>query len=157
MPVTDSTAPFSIRNCRPEEATALLALWRAAGTSPSITDTVADVHRAITRADAVLVAEADRQIVGSLIAAFDGWRGNMYRLAVHPDYRRCGIARTLVGEAEQRLAHLGAKRITALVEEKYPWATAFWSKIGYDVEPGIRRYYRNLTPPIAETETPETA
>ena len=45
----------------------------------------------------------------------------MYRIAVHPDYRRRGIGRTLVKEGERCLAEQGVKRITALVEEKYPW------------------------------------
>ena len=138
------TDTFLIRECRPEEAEALLALWQAAGTSPSITDTIADVRRVIESTAFVLVAEADQRIIASLIATFDGWRGNMYRIAVHPDYRRCGIGRALVEEGEKCLAKQGVKRITALVEEKYPWATAFWSSVGYEIEPGILRFFRNL-------------
>ena len=147
MDVSDNTNthpdPFFIRECRPEEAEALLALWQVAGTSPSVTDTITDIQRAIESSASVLVAEVDRHIVGSLIATFDGWRGNMYRIAVHPDHRRLGIGRALVKEGEKCLAKLGVKRITALVEEKYPWATAFWSDVGYEVEPGIVRFFRN--------------
>ena len=134
---------FFIRECRPEEAEALLALWSAAETSPSVTDTITDVQNAIESIASVLVAEADAHIVGSLIATFDGWRGNMYRIAVHPDYQRRGIGRALVREGEKCLAKQGVKRITALVEGKYPWATAFWSSVGYEIEPGIIRFYRN--------------
>ena len=141
--VNTLTDPFLIRECHPEEAEALLALWQAAGTSPSITDTITDVRGVIESHASVLVAEVNERIVGSLIATFDGWRGNMYRIAVHPDYRRRGIGRALVTEGERRLAKLGAKRITALVEEKYPWATAFWLDVGYEIEPGIVRFFRN--------------
>ena len=143
MDLPDSTDAFFIRECRPEEAEALLALWQAAGTSPSITDTIVDIQGVIESFASVLVAEADRRIVGSLIATFDGWRGNMYRIAVHPDYRRRGIGRALVKEGESRLVRQGVKRITALVEEKYPWATAFWSDVGYEIEPGIVRFFHN--------------
>ena len=147
MDVSDNintlTDPFFIRECQPEEAEALLRLWQAAGTSPSVTDTITDIRGAIESSASVLVAEADRHIVGSLIATFDGWRGNMYRIAVHRDYRRRGIGRALVKEGEKRLAKLGAKRITALVEEKYPGAVAFWSDVGYEIEPGIVRFFRN--------------
>ena len=143
MDSSEKTNTFFIRECLPEEAEALLALWQAAGTSPSITDTIADVRRVIESTAFVLVAEADQRIVASLIAAFDGWRGNMYRIAVHPDYRRYGIGRALVEEGEKCLTKQGAKRITALVEEKYPWATAFWSSVGYEIEPGILRFFRN--------------
>ena len=143
MNLSDKRDTFSIRECRQEEAEALLTLWQVAGTSPSITDTIVDIRGAIESTAFVLVAEADRRIVGSLIATFDGWRGNMYRIAVHPDYRRCGIGRALVEQGERCLTKQGAKRITALVEEKYPWAAAFWSNIGYEIEPGIIRFFRN--------------
>ena len=143
MNPSDKTDPFLIRACCPEEAEALLTLWQAAGTSPSVTDTIADIRVAIESSAAVLVAEADHRIVGSLIAAFDGWRGNMYRIAVHPDYRRRGIGQALVREGERYLAERGVKRITALVEEKYPWAVTFWSAVGYQIEPGIVRFFRN--------------
>ncbi len=144
MDLSNRTDIFSIRECLAEEAEALLALWQASGTSPSITDTIADIQRTIESHALVLVAEANQCIVGSLIATFDGWRGNMYRIAVHPDYRRRGIGRALVEEGEKGLTKQGAKRITALVEEKYPWATAFWSNVGYEIEPGIVRFFRNL-------------
>ena len=143
MDLSDKTDTFSIRECRSEEAKALLALWQAAGTSPSVTDTITDIRGAIESSASVLVTEADQRIVGSLIATFDGWRGNMYRVAVHPDYRRRGIGRALVREGERCLAKQGVKRITALVEEKYPWAIAFWSAVGYEIEPGIIRFFRN--------------
>ena len=143
MNLSDKRDTFLIREGRPEEAEALLTLWKAAGTSPSITDTIADIRGTIESTAFVLVAEVDRCIVGSLIATFDGWRGNMYRIAVHPDYRRRGIGRALVEEGERCLTKQGAKRITALVEEKYPWAPAFWSNIGYEIEPGIIRFFRN--------------
>lgn len=139
----DPSDPFLIRECRLEEAEALLALWHAAGTSPSVTDTITDIRHAIESSASVLVAEVDQRIVGSLITAFDGWRGNMYRIAVHPDYRRRGIGRALVKESEKWLVKQGAKRITALVEEKYPWAVGFWSSVGYEIEPGILRFFRN--------------
>ena len=143
MNLSNRADTFFIRECRPEEAEVLLALWRAAETSPSVTDTITDVRGAIESSASVLVAEVDRRIVGSLIATFDGWRGNMYRIAVHPDCRRRGIGRALVREGEEFLAKQGVKRITALVEEKYSWATAFWSSVGYEIEPGIIRFYRN--------------
>ena len=141
-PVTRQDA-FFIRECRPEEAEALLALWQTAETAHSVTDTIADIQCAIENATSVLVAEVEQRIVGSLIATFDGWRGHMHRITVHPDYRRLGIGRALVAEGEKCLAKRGVKRITALVEQKHPWATAFWANVGYEIEPGIVRFFRN--------------
>jgi ribosomal protein S18 acetylase RimI-like enzyme len=136
---------FTIRDCRPTETEAVLALWRQAGATVSPTDTVEDLHRAITASPAVvLIAEAEGQIIGSVIGSFDGWRGNIYRLAVHPDFRRYGIARALVREVEQRLVRQGAGRITAWVEKEHPWAMGFWKAVGYEIDARMVRFINDL-------------
>src|SRR5206468_12260194 len=129
---------LSIRGCRLEDIQGVLELWRQADATPGVTDTAGDLRRAVADSPAhVLVAEVGGRIVGSIIGTFDGWRGNIYRLAVHPGYRRRGVARALVAEVEKRLAMQGAKRITALVEKKYPWATGFWNAVGYPADDRI--------------------
>ena len=136
---------LSIRDCRQEEAEAVLELWRQADATPSATDSVEEIRRAIANRPAcVLVAEIDGQIVGSIIGSFDGWRGNIYRLAVHPQYRRRGFARALVAEVENRLRQQGAKRMTALVEKDHSWATAFWESVGYGLDQRMVRHAKNL-------------
>ena len=42
-----------------------------------------------------MVAESDQQIVGTVIAGWDGWRGSIYRLVVAPSHRRAGLGRRL--------------------------------------------------------------
>ena len=135
---------WGLRDAQPEEAEAVLALWRRAGVTPGATDTVADLRRVIAHPTAsVVVAEAAGQLVGTIIAAFDGWRGSLYRLVVHPAFRRRGCGRALVAAAEQRLVDWGARRLTALVERDRPWATAFWATAGYTSEPGMLRHVRH--------------
>ncbi len=94
-----------IRACRPADVGAVLELWHQAGATPSITDTADDLRRTVDGGH-VLVAEVEGQIVGSIIGTFDGWRGNIYRLAVLPAYRRRGVARALVAEVEKRLTSI---------------------------------------------------
>lgn len=134
-----------IRKCSLEEVTAILALWREAEATGSITDTVEDLSRTIADSPAmVLVAEIEGQLIGSVIGSFDGWRGNIYRLAVHPDYRRQGIAHALVVEVEQHLARQGAKLISAWVEREHPWALGFWQAMEYEVDTRMIRFIHKL-------------
>ena len=138
-------ASVSVRDCRQEEVESVLELWRQAEATPSVTDNADDLRRAVADGPAnVLVAEVEGQIVGSIIGTFDGWRGNIYRMAVHPNYRRRGFARALVAEVEKRLARQGAKRITALVERDHPWATGFWQAVGYGLDNRMIRHVRSL-------------
>jgi ribosomal protein S18 acetylase RimI-like enzyme len=145
MMTEKGTGSLSIRVCRLEDIEGVLELWRQADATPGVTDTADDLGRAVADSPAhVLVAEVGGRIVGSIIGTFDGWRGNIYRLAVHADYRRRGVARALVAEVEERLTRQGAKRITALVEKDHPWAMPFWEAVGYRVDERIVRRVRNL-------------
>ena len=124
---------------------ALLALWASADAIPSATDDVEGVRLAV-EAGIVLVAEERDVVVGSVIAGFDGWRGNLYRLAVRPAHRRGRVATRLVEAAEQRLRDAGCRRITALVVEEEAHATAFWRSVGYSIDERIVRYVKTTAP-----------
>jgi ribosomal protein S18 acetylase RimI-like enzyme len=108
-------------------------------------DRLDDIRRLLSRdADSLIVAEADGAIVGALIAASDGWRGNMYRLAVHAERRRAGIGLALVRGGEQHLRRRGTSRVTALVAHEDDVAVSFWQAAGYPQDGEIARHVRNL-------------
>jgi ribosomal protein S18 acetylase RimI-like enzyme len=121
----------------------VLALWKAAESLPSVTDTEDALNCLLRRdPDSFLLAEADREIIGSLIVAWDGWRGSFYRLAVDPRWRRKGIATALIGAGEKRLRGLGAIRLTAIVVNEERAAMDLWSAVGYERQAGVSRFVR---------------
>jgi ribosomal protein S18 acetylase RimI-like enzyme len=93
---------------------------------------------------ALLVADRDGEIVGALIAAWDGWRGNMYRLAIRKDLRRAGVGIELTRAGEDYLRSRGARRVTALVAFDDEVAGGFWDAAGYPRDEEIGRRVRNL-------------
>jgi ribosomal protein S18 acetylase RimI-like enzyme len=137
---------LNIRSCRDGDVQAVLELWRLARSGHASTvDRLEDVERLLEGSPArLLVAEADGRPVGAVIAAWDGWRGNIYRLAVHPGHRRRGIGAALTRAAEDYLLSCGVRRITALVAFDDEAAGAFWDSAGYPQDAEIGRRVRNI-------------
>ena len=135
----------AIRPAGADDLAGVLALWTATRSPHASTPDSEEALRRLLadRPGALLVAEADGMVLGTLIAASDGWRGNMYRLAVAPGHRRAGIAGRLVQEGERRLREAGTARITALVAHDDEAATAFWASAGYAADGEIGRFVRD--------------
>ena len=77
----------------------MLALWDRCRSSHAVTpDSPERVAQLVADdPEALLLAELDGELVGTVIGAWDGWRGNFYRLAVLPEHRRRGIGRSSFG------------------------------------------------------------
>jgi ribosomal protein S18 acetylase RimI-like enzyme len=139
-----------IRRVRDSELEAVLQMWQVVGVSPPGASDSMEGLMSLARepAASLLVATIDDQIVGSVIGGWDGWRGNIYRLAVTPAHRRRGIARRLVAEITRDLFAKGATRLSALVEHEHRWAIDFWdsmSDLGYERDPKFARYIMDRT------------
>jgi ribosomal protein S18 acetylase RimI-like enzyme len=141
-----SGAEVIVRPCLQSDALAVLDAWGVARTEHAVTtDRLEDVERLLNETPgSLLVAESGGEIVGTLIAAWDGWRGNLYRLAVLAEHRRKGIALKLVRAGEQHLREIGARRVTALVAYEDPVAEEFWNALGYPLDLDIGRRVRNI-------------
>jgi ribosomal protein S18 acetylase RimI-like enzyme len=136
----------TVRRCGLGDIDAVLHLWSLARSQHASTpDRREDIEGLVLGGTAaVLVAEADEGVVGVIIAGWDGWRGNMYRLAVHPDYRRRGIGLRLTRAAERYFRDQGVGRVTALVAFDDEDAGSFWDAAGYPKDREIGRRVRNI-------------
>jgi ribosomal protein S18 acetylase RimI-like enzyme len=149
--ISDAESP-RVRPAGAGDLAAVLALWREAEAVPGATDDP-DALALLLRRDpgALLVAELEDRLVGCLIAAFDGWRGNMYRLAVHPTCRGRAVGARLVAAGEARLRSVGARRISALVVSDDSHAVDFWLRAGYEHDRRLGRFVKNLPAPPMES------
>src|ERR1700722_2589808 len=133
-------AQADLRPATPDDVAPVLAFWLRAA-EPTSTDS-AEALAGLLRHDpgALIVAEADGRIVGSVIAGWDGWRGAIYRLAVAPEHRRRGLGQSLLRAAEERLAALGGRRLHAIVMEANTNAVAFWDATDWEHQAGQLRF-----------------
>jgi ribosomal protein S18 acetylase RimI-like enzyme len=124
----------------------VLALWEGSRSSSAVTtDTPEAVEALIGQPGSVLLlAFSSDVLAGTLVAAWDGWRGNMYRLAVRPELRRLGIASALVEAGHSHLRSIGARRVTALVGRDERAAQELWRAAGYEADPVHGRYVRDI-------------
>ncbi|MEW2446776.1 GNAT family N-acetyltransferase [Streptomyces parvulus] len=135
-----------IRAAGPEDLDAVLAFWKTAAEGPSISDDREGVERLVARdPEALLLAERDGELVGTVVAGFDGWRCHLYRLAVHPERRRQGIGSALLAAAEVRFVRLGGRRGDAMVLRRNERAQHAWRTAGYAPEEQWRRWVKPLT------------
>jgi len=111
-------------------------LWATAGTGLALrpSDQREEVGKKLTRdPDLFLVAEEDGCVVGVIMGAWDGRRGWIHHLAVHPSYRRRGIATALICEVENRLRAKGCLKVNLLVARENETARLLYEQLGYTV------------------------
>jgi ribosomal protein S18 acetylase RimI-like enzyme len=130
-----------------DDVDAVMALWaRAAENEGRPADRREMVEALVARdPEALLLAvDEDGAVVGSLIAGWDGWRFHLYRLAVHPSFRRRGIGVALLDAAHARFAALGATRVDAMVLDANELGASIWAAAGYERQADWRRWVKPL-------------
>ena len=83
------------------------------------------------------VAVVAGEVVGTVMAGYDGHRGWLYSVAVSPGQRKLGAGRQLVAHAEQALTSLGCLKINLQLLQSNAATTAFYASLGYTVEPRV--------------------
>ncbi len=87
----------------PSDYEQVYQLWTSIekGVHTGRSDTPLEIQKKLARdSDLFLIAEADHQIIGSVIGGFDGRRGLIYHLAVVSAFRGRGIGSRLMDEVE---------------------------------------------------------
>lgn len=122
-----------LRTADERDLEAVLALWIESDAVPTTTDDLQSLRTLIAHnPKALIVAEDGGRVVGSVVAAWDGWRGSIYRLTVTPTHRRLGLGTRLLREAESYLKAVGAKRLQAIVVATDVMAVDFWETSTWD-------------------------
>ncbi len=147
-PMVGPPIKFFIRKLTPEDLPALLELWRSSGLphEPRGRDSLESLLREMElNPEGFIGAFHKGEMIGALIASYDGRRGWINRLAVRPGYRRTGVATALIKEAERVLAKRGARVVAALVYSGNEPSLSLFSKLGYEIRRDILYLRKSLT------------
>lgn len=80
------------------------------------------------------VAMAEASVIGTIMAGYDGHRGWLYSVAVHPSHRNRGLGAALVRHAERALTERGCLKINLQLADGNEGVTGFYESLGYAVE-----------------------
>jgi ribosomal protein S18 acetylase RimI-like enzyme len=115
------------------------ALWMAVfPNAPSHNDPADDIRSKLKiQSELFFVAMTDGKVVGTAMSGFDGHRGWVYYVAVHPEYRRRGIGSALMKEVETALREIGCPKLNLQIRANNAEVQSFYESLGYDVEDRI--------------------
>jgi ribosomal protein S18 acetylase RimI-like enzyme len=126
---------LAIRAYREGDEAAVLALWQSCGIGRPWLDLRAEIAEKLRRdRELFLVAEAQGQVVGAVMGAYDGRRGWAYHLAVAPERRRRGLGRRLMSGLEVALARCGVSKLNLQVRADNLSVLGFYERLGYQDE-----------------------
>jgi len=141
-----------IKNLTPEDYDAVLKLWELADLSsyrPLGRDSKDHMLREMKEnPDLFFGAFENGKLVGICIGTDDGRKGWLNRLAVHPDYRRRGIASRLIAVTEEALRKRGRKIICTLIEEWNTESLQLFKKMGYEIHRDILYLSKRENPEV---------
>ncbi|WP_447763302.1 GNAT family acetyltransferase [Sphingopyxis panaciterrae] len=135
---------IALRTAEATDCDAVTAIWEECDLTRPWNDPLADFQRALDHdASTIIVAETDRQIVGTVMTGFDGHRGWIYYLGVAPDRQRHGVARQLLDEACNWLRLRGCPKVELMLRESNP-AGGLYDHLGWEQQ-DVRVFARWLT------------
>jgi ribosomal protein S18 acetylase RimI-like enzyme len=124
-----------IRSFQMRDEEGVIALWQRCGLVRPRNDPGKDIRRKMQmQGEMFLVAEEAGAIVGSVMAGYEGHRGWINYLAVAPEYRRRGVGRALMGEAERLLRAVGCPKINLQVRAGNVEVLGFYRALGFAVD-----------------------
>jgi len=147
-----------IRPFRPADRATVIDLWHRCGITRPWNDPDRDIDRKLAvRDDLFLVGEGggghggghsgrdgdERDgehrdgLIATMMVGYDGHRGWVNYLAVHPDCRGQGLGRMLMCEAERRLTALGCPKLNLQVRSDNEAVLAFYRALGYEIDAAV--------------------
>ena len=135
---------LQIRPYESRDEQAVISLWTDCGLVVPWNDPRRDIQRKLrVQPETFLVAFVNAQLVATVMAGYDGHRGWINYLAVHPAHRRHGLGRRMMEEAERRLRAVGCPKINLQVRSANADAVQFYKRIGFE-EDDVRSFGKRL-------------
>lgn len=126
---------FEIRPYQSKDEAAVVELWHACDLVVPWNDPQRDIQLKLqVNPEWFLVGHLNKELIATVMVGYEGHRGWINYLAVHPENRRQGFARQLMERAERLLKDAGCPKINVQVRAKNIEVIAFYEAMGYNIE-----------------------
>lgn len=110
----------------------IIQLWQECGLIVPWNDPQRDIERKLsTQPELFLVGSINNKIITSAMVGYEGHRGWVNYLAVHPDFQRQGAGQQIMKEAERRLLNLNCPKVQVQIRTTNSGVIKFYRKLGY--------------------------
>jgi ribosomal protein S18 acetylase RimI-like enzyme len=123
---------MEIRPFQPSDGEAVVQLWKDCNLVVPWNHPHRDIRRKLAvQPELFLVGVLAGEIVASVMAGYDGHRGWLNYLAVAQHFRRQGLGRKMVAEAEARLREMGCPKINIQIRTGNTQVIEFYQRVGF--------------------------
>jgi ribosomal protein S18 acetylase RimI-like enzyme len=121
-----------IRLFQPSDDAAVVQLWKDCNLIVPWNDPLRDIRRKLqVQPELFLVGFVAGELAATVMAGYEGHRGWLNYLAVAPEFRRQGLGRKMVAEAEARLRQMGCPKINIQIRTGNTTVIEFYRRIGF--------------------------
>jgi len=132
---TNGTPLLKIRAFQCSDESAVIALWHQCDLIRPWNDPKTDIYRKLAaQPNLFLVGTANGELVATVMAGYEGHRGWINYLAVHPAHRRKGYGRQIMERAARLLRRLHCPKINLQVRATNRAVIQFYQRLGYSID-----------------------
>jgi ribosomal protein S18 acetylase RimI-like enzyme len=124
---------MQVRPFAPADTEATVQLWKTCGLTRPWNDPYKDIQRKLRVHPELFLVGTDSTgaVMASVMIGYEGHRGWINYLAVHPEHQRRGHASRLMAMAEQLLTERGCPKLNLQVRSDNEAVIAFYASLGY--------------------------
>jgi len=128
--VTESS--LLIRPFQTEDEDALVALWKMCELTVPWNNPHKDIARKLqVQPELFLVGILDNSLIATVMGGYEGHRGWINYLAVHPDFRENGYGQEIMNSVETKIREMGCPKINLQIRTGNDKIASFYQKLGF--------------------------
>ncbi|MBT3715341.1 MAG: GNAT family acetyltransferase [Deltaproteobacteria bacterium] len=121
-----------VRPYRTDDEESLVSLWQVCELTVPWNNPHKDIARKLqVQPELFLVGILDSRLIATVLGGYDGHRGWINYLAVHPDFQGNGYGQGIMNSVETALREMGCPKINLQVRTGNDKIGSFYQKLGF--------------------------